>query len=188
MLRSIIFNIFIYSGFSVLAQLPNNLQHNYSVTYDGQADSLLQRRLLTLDSIQHYSEKQYVVIKDEYDSIDRIYTELSNTFQQKSDSLNALTLPTGIITSKIDSIQTLKEQKLSAIKAQADELKQSCIQKIEQLDLPEEINVKVKGYTNSLDKLDISVPKTEINFPYSQFEKITRYFTTSNEKSVVFER
>jgi hypothetical protein len=172
MLQYIIFSISLSFGFSALAQLPNNLQHNYSVTYDKQADSHLQQKLRALDSIQQHTEKQYGRIKDEYDSIDRFYTELSNRFQQKSDSLKALNLPTEKVTSKIDSINAVKEQKLSVIKTEAEELKQSCIQKIEQLDLPEEINKKVKGYANSLGKLDISVPKTEIKFPNSQLKEL----------------
>jgi hypothetical protein len=172
MLYRSLFLIFFFLSQSAFSQLPDSLQLIFSVTYNGPAESLLQQKLRTLDSIQQHTEKQYGIIRAEYDSIDQVYTELSKTFQQKSDSLNDLHLPTEKITFKIDSLNAVKEQKLLVIKAKTEELKQSCIQKFELLDLPKEINVNVKEYTNSLDKLDISVPKTEIKFPNSQLKEL----------------
>jgi hypothetical protein len=148
-----------------VAGLPGYAQVTDSLHLHFQTDSLIQEKFQKLDSIQEHTEKKYTELKSEYDSIELAYTSLTDKLQRQSDSLKAIDLPADELTSLVDSINHLKEQKLSDIKAKSEELKKASLQKIEELNLPPEISAKVSEYTSSLNKLDISLPKTEFNLP-----------------------
>jgi hypothetical protein len=148
-----------------VAVLPGYAQLTDSLQVHFQTDSLIREKFQTLDSIQEYTGKKYTELKSEYDSIELAYGSLTDKLQRQRDSPKAIDLPADGLTSRVDSINYLKEQKLAAIKAKADDLKKESLRKIEELNLPPEVSAKVNAYTNSLAKLDISLPKTEFDFP-----------------------
>jgi hypothetical protein len=123
--------VVIGSGLSLLsyAQLPDTLLVSVSM------DSLLQQKLQALDSIQQLTGKQYTALKQQYDSIEQTYTSLATTLQQRVDSLNLVGSPTEKLISQIDSLNSLKEQKLWDVRTKAQKQKRSSLDKMESLSL-----------------------------------------------------
>jgi hypothetical protein len=166
MIRSIFIIALIIVSRSGFSQIKDSL----TLSFD--ADSLLLQKLRIMDSIQYETKNQYSTLKHEYDSIELEFSLLADKLQYQADSLNNLNLPVESLTSRIDSINNLKEQKLSGLKAKAEELKHTSRQRIADLDLPPKINAKLVEYATVLDKLDISLPKTELVFPSFELDGV----------------
>jgi hypothetical protein len=156
-IRINILTILTLTCLEVFSQIPDSLLLP--------VDSLLQTKFQAVDSIQRSTDQQFKSLKNEYDSIEHAYTSLSGSLQQKADSLSNIGLPSEKFASRIDSLITIKEQKLNTLKTKAEALKKKSLQKMEDLDLPREISQKVGDYTNSLNNFDIALPKPEIDFP-----------------------
>lgn len=135
-------------------------------------DSLYATQLQTLDSLQRQTELQYQAIKSEYDSIHNEYANITNDLQSRIDSLNNIGQPFEELTSKLDSINSVKEEKLFEVKQKAESIKQKAKEKINGLNLPKEISGEVSKYTAALDQLDISLPATEFKIPAFNLKEI----------------
>jgi hypothetical protein len=139
---------------------PQNID---SLWFSG--DSVLQVKMQKVDSIHKSTKLQFKSLKDEYDSVQNFYASQSLFLQRIADSLNNIGLPSEKYTFKIDSINNVKEQKLNSVKIKVQEVKQRGIERIDDLDLPPELNGKLEEYTKALNSLDIGLLKAEIDFP-----------------------
>jgi hypothetical protein len=135
-------------------------------------DSLYASQLLQLDSLQQQTEIQYQAIKNEYDSINNTYAKINSDLQNQIDSLSNMGQPIEALTSKLDSINNVKEEKLFAVKQKAENVKQKAKEKIGELNLPKEVSGEVSKYTAELDQLDISLPASEFKIPEFNLKEI----------------
>jgi hypothetical protein len=143
------------------AQVPDTLLGELTMP----VDSALEEQLAELDSIQQTANDELAALKGEYDSLSAGYESLGQRLQHQIDSLNRLKLPTRTLTAKLDSVSREKEEKLAALTRKAEDAKQSVKEKINNLNLPDEVNGPVNEYTRALDRLDISLPSTEFRLP-----------------------
>lgn len=128
-------------------------------------DSLYQKQLHELDSVQQQTKKEYTRLKNEYDSVDQHIGSSIAKIQRTTDSLGNLNLPTGTYTKKLDSLKLVKESKLDSIKSKTQALKEQSAKKIQNLKLRPNVNQEVQHFTQALNKLDVSLPNTDLNFP-----------------------
>lgn len=135
-------------------------------------DTLYSSQLQKLDSLQRQTEIQYQSIKNEYDSITKVYSKLSSDLQHQIDSLGNLGQPIDKLTAKIDSLNSKKEEKLFALKQKAEGVKHKSKEKINSLNLPKEVSGEVSKYTSALDQLDITLPSTEFNIPQLSLKEV----------------
>ncbi len=135
-------------------------------------DALLQTNLQTLDSIQHQSEQRFNELKQEYDSVEHAFTSITSTLQHQIDSLTNLNQPVEKLTAKLDCISNVKDQKLQGVKQKAEGVKQKAKEKINSLNLPDEVTQEITKYTDALDQLDITLPQGEFNFPELNLDKV----------------
>lgn len=135
-------------------------------------DSLQSIEFKKFDSLQQQTEIHYRALKNEYDSINSTYDSITTNIQNHIDSLSNLDQPVGKITSKVDSINSVKEEKLFAIKQKTEDVKKKAKEKIDQLNLPKEISGEVGKYTSALDQLDITLPDSEFIIPQLNLKEI----------------
>ncbi|MBX2969803.1 MAG: hypothetical protein KF803_10575 [Cyclobacteriaceae bacterium] len=135
-------------------------------------DSLYSTQLQTLDSLQQQTEIQCQAIMSEYDSINSTYSKITNDLQNRIDSLSNMGQPIETLASKLDSINSAKEERLFAIRQKAESVKQKTKEKIDGLNLPKEISGEVSKYTAALDQLDVSLPSSEFNIPQINLKEI----------------
>ncbi|MBX2963965.1 MAG: hypothetical protein KF687_15745 [Cyclobacteriaceae bacterium] len=135
-------------------------------------DSLYSTQFQKLDSIQQQTAIQYQSIKSEYDSITDSYTNLTNKLQTQIDSLSSLDQPFDKLTTKLDSVNRAKEEKIYAIKQKAEGVRQKAKEQIENLNLPKEASGEVNKYKAALEQLDISLPASEFTIPQLNLEEI----------------
>jgi hypothetical protein len=128
-------------------------------------DSLYKKQLHELDSVQQSTKLEFSKLKNEYDSIGRQFENPLAKLQHQADSARNLNLPTNQYTKKIDSLTQLRDGHLAGVKNKADILKQKSTQKINSLKLPPEISKEANGFTQGLNKLDVSLPQSDLNFP-----------------------
>ncbi len=128
-------------------------------------DSIFFEQIGDLDSIQKEAEAQFQNIKKEYDSISLTCSNLTGKIQNQVDSLSNIGQPFEKLTSSIDSINRIKEEKLYTLKQKAEGIKQKVNEKINSLQFPEEVSNEVSRYTAALDQLDLSLPVTDFNIP-----------------------
>ena len=154
-LLSIIFSLTCLAGY---AQAKDSLNIDLP-------DSLYQKQLHQLDSIEQHTNQEFGKLKLEYDSIEQKLGGSISLLQYRKDSLANLNLPTDTYTAKIDSLNRIKEAELAAVKSKAEQLKDRSIGKIEKLKLPPEISKETQLFNQGLSKLDVSLPSTDFNFP-----------------------
>jgi hypothetical protein len=128
-------------------------------------DSLYTTQVQTLDSLKQQTELRFQSIKSEYDSINNACTNITRDLQSRIDSLSNIGQPIETLTSKLDSLNSVKEERLFAIRQRAEGVKQKAKEKIDGLNLPKELSGEVSKYTTSLDQLDISLPASEFKIP-----------------------
>lgn len=145
---------------------PDTTKHQFTL------DSLQSIEFKKLDSIQHKTEIQYLTIKNEYDSINNVYANITNNLQSRIDSLSNIGQPIEKFASKLDSVNSVKEEKLFAVKQKAESVKQKAKDKIGVLNLPKEVSAEVVKYTSALDQLNITLPDTEFNIPQLNLKEI----------------
>lgn len=124
-------------------------------------DSVDQRTLYTLDSIQTAAGNSFDNLKSSYDSINSTAIIEMSTIQSRLDSIKNLNLPTTRLTARLDSLIQWKDAKLDSIRAKVDALKSKVEEKIQSLDLPDELKGKTDELTAMVDKLDVSLPDAE---------------------------
>jgi hypothetical protein len=130
-----------------------------------QPDSLYASQLEQLDSIKQQTSEVLTSLHHQYDSTNQAFSSKLETLNHKKDSLTRLNLPTTSIQQQIDSVEQARLQKLTDLKSRADEVKQNCLDKVNSLQLPSEVGDKVKEYTASLNKVDISLPGSDFTVP-----------------------
>lgn len=150
--------------FFILSYLSGYTQTKDSIGV-AMPDSLYQKQLLELDSVQQSTKREITKLKNEYDSIGKQFENPIAKLQHKRDSLGRLNLPTGSYTKKIDSLSLLRDGHLAGIKNKTEMLKEKSTKKINSLKLPPEISREAQQYTQGLNKLDVTLPKTDLNFP-----------------------
>ncbi len=129
-------------------------------------------QLQKLDSLQQQTEMQYKAIKNEYDSINSAYAKITNDLQNRIDSLNHIGQPIEALTSKLDSLNSVKEEKLFAVMQKAESVKHKAKEKINELNLPKEVSVEVEKYTSALDQLGITLPDSEFIIPQLNLKEV----------------
>lgn len=129
------------------------------------ADSLRSASEQVLDSASAEAFKSCMALKYQYDSIEHKYNSLTQAFQNQIDSLGRINLPSDKFLQKRDSVKAVKEAKLASIKDKLEILKSSTITKIEKLNLPPDLTSKANEYTGAINKLDLSIPTGDLQFP-----------------------
>jgi archaellum component FlaC len=165
--KAVFIAIFLLSCASLFAQSADTLLHVLQPI-----DSLYSFQLQTLDSLQRQTELQCQAIKNQYDSINNAYTNITNDLQSRIDSLNNIGQPLEKFTSKLDSLNRVKEEKLFALKQKVENVKQKTKEKINGLNLPKEVSGEVSKYTTALDQLDITLPASEFKIPAFNLKEI----------------
>ncbi len=130
------------------------------------SDSLKTVQEQKLDSIQNFAANQYYELKNSYDSIVSKTDAQINELNLKVDSLRNLTLPTEKFTSRIDSIQQWKNEEINRITSKFEKLKADINQKINNLELPPQLHEKASEFTSLMDKLDVSIPNTNLSLSF----------------------
>ena len=146
------------SGFYAYAQVSDSVKIALP-------DSLYQKQLHELDSVQQNTKREFSKLKNEYDSIGKQFANPLAKLQHQSDSARNLNLPTDQYTKRIDSLTQLRDGKLAGVKNKADILKSKSTQKISSLKLSPEISKEANNFTQGLSKLDVSLPGSDLNFP-----------------------
>lgn len=144
--------------YSQIQSLPDSLIQTLPLP-----DSLLNDKLIALDSIHSDAKSSFDELKYSYDSITSIANNASSKLQQQIDNLNNQKLPTDKLTTRLDSIAQWKETQLAKVEDKIQGLKTKVDEKISSLDLPDELKDKASAFTTQLDKLDVSFPET--SFP-----------------------
>ncbi len=132
-------------------------------------DSVFKQQVHVLSSAAAHTSSSYIVLRNQYDSIDQNYNSLSSAIQNKADSLSRINQSSIQLLQKKDSISALKEIKLTAIKNKFEILKSNTIGKIDKLNLPPELKNKVSEYTSAINKLDLSIPTANFQLPSINF-------------------
>lgn len=83
--------------------------------------------------------------------------------QSKIDSLQSLQLPTGKYTAKLDSINQKREKIVATLNEKIGDLKSKTLDKINNLELPPELNDKVSSVTNNIE--GFKLPVKDLNIP-----------------------
>lgn len=81
------------------------------------------------------------------------------------DSLTKINVPVNQRIRTIDSLNQIKDKKLSTISGKVEEIKTNSIDKIRQLNLPPEFQEKLNEYTAVIDKLDVTLPTSQFKVP-----------------------
>lgn len=125
-------------------------------------DTIGNKQLQSLDSIQSRADESFNSLKHSYDSITSIADRASSQIERCIDSLNNINLPASHLTNKLDSIAQWKDENLKGIQAKVDDLKSKLNEKIYSLDLPEELTEKSQQVTALVDKYDVTFPDTSL--------------------------
>ena len=125
--------------------------------------SVNQKSLHTLDSIQTAASHSLNKLKLSYDSVKTTTERELRRIQSRIDSLINFNLPANKLTHKLDSIARWKDEKLNAIQSKVDGLKGKVAEKIQSLQLPDELKDKTSELTSLIDNLDVSMP--DATFP-----------------------
>lgn len=115
-----------------------------------------------LDSIRESVAGEFGSLKNSYDSVTSVADQASKKIQQRIDSLNNLQLPVVHLTQKLDSIAAWKEKKLSVVNNKVNDLKKKVADKVQSLDVPDELKDKAQELTSVVDKLDASLPTNQL--------------------------
>lgn len=128
-------------------------------------DSINDRNLQKIDSIQLAVTSSFQSLNNQYDSIDQAYLKITRNLQNQIDSLQQIGQRADKLIYKIDSLNAVKEEKLFALKAKGEKLKSDVREKLNSLSLPPELSGKITEYTNALDHIDVSLPGTAFSIP-----------------------
>ncbi len=160
MIRLFAIGVMLSIGLPLQAQVLDSLKLNFTVQ-----DTLYKKAFQTLDSVQNETIKSYGKIKHQFDSIEAHYNNVKSKVHHSIDSLSKLKLPTNRFTLRLDSLDQLKEERLTSLRNKIDSVKANTISKINQSKLPPEIQTKVSEYTSLLDKVDLSLPSSNLEIP-----------------------
>ncbi|MCU0397613.1 MAG: porin family protein [Cyclobacteriaceae bacterium] len=149
------------------AQQPSNIISGY--------DSLIDTKLKAFDSLQVSSSRQFNALKDEYDSFNNHLNSATAKLQHQMDSLQGLGESWQPYQSKLDSLRSVHERKLSNLVNRADSLRSNVIQHIEDLKLPGELSSLAVPFTQTLNEFDITLPDASFNFTLPDEIKIPSF-------------
>jgi SMC interacting uncharacterized protein involved in chromosome segregation len=100
------------------------------------SDTLLQKSIQKADSItltfQSKADSLNALYQNQFLKIDGVRNQL----QTKIDSLNNLKLPTESLTRKLDSLNRVKDTKISALTKKVDDLKAKATEGLKEIQLP----------------------------------------------------
>ena len=126
-------------------------------------DTLLLKSIQKADSItlsfQSKADSLNALYQSQFSKIDGVRNQL----QTKIDSLNDLRLPTETLTRKLDSLNRVKDVKISSLTKKVDDLKAKATEGLKEIQLPpqlqepmQKLQSSIQGY--SLPSLDTATP------------------------------
>ncbi len=163
-----IFNLLIFAAISSFAQelIGDSLAQKINnsrvlATLDSIPTSLPQLpdtllpKFQKADSLRTEFNTQAGKLKSEYDeTMGKIDSE-KQRLNSSIDSLQHLSLPTGKYTRKLDSLNTVRTQKVNDLNAKLTDLKSKTTGKLHALDLPPEYKGPVESATKNIDGLSL---------------------------------
>ncbi len=128
-----------------------------------------------LDSIQTSFYKGADSLKAEYQYKLAKLDSSKKKLQSKIDSLSSIGMPTEKYTAKLDSVNTKYAETVSSLNNKIEKLKSNTIGKMNDLQLPPELQQQVSSITQNVDgfKLagkDLNIPALHVNSPIAGLE------------------
>lgn len=124
------------------------------------ADSITTLQLQKADSIQQAFQRGANEITEEYQRATAPIDSTQQVLQNKIDSLNSLSLPTHKLSAKMDSLQQLKGNQLSAANGKLDKLKSKTVSGMNEVTLPPQMQQPVDQFKQSVNGYSISDSKS----------------------------
>jgi hypothetical protein len=85
--------------------------------------------------------------------------------QRQIDSLGNAGIPVENLMMQLDSLQTAMENVLTDFTARAETIKQTAMNNIQRLGLPEELSEQVENYSSIINRFNLSLPDAEMALP-----------------------
>lgn len=145
-----------------LLHQPLDSIHQVTGSLNGASDSLAMGPRHSLDSVQNAAAGALQDVQNSYDSVNTVANRAMTGIQHRMDSLNALQLSTEGLTGELDSVAQWKAQKLNTLDQKSEKLKQQFTQKIDSLDLPDDLQAEAKALTAKIDGVNIADPTTAL--------------------------
>jgi hypothetical protein len=151
-----------YSGNDSLSHLPNL------------PDSLLPS-FNKMDSIRNGFNKEADSLKNAYEHELTKIDKATITIKGKIDSLGRLQLPPGKLTTKLDSINQVRQNTTAKFTSKADVLKAKTTDKLNALDLPPQYKEPLQSITGKVDGFNLNTDFAkipEVNIPGYSMPKV----------------
>ena len=140
---------------------PFNSAESFSTTTLSDTLGILSIRL---DSIGINTRRDIDSLKNLYHSKANNLINLAKRYHSKIDSLQQLQLPADKYTPRIDSIKQQLTSLENNVTSKIDSIQKKALDKINQLNLPEELKDKVSTLTNSINGLNLENLKSKLAF------------------------
>jgi hypothetical protein len=153
----LVFALFLIA-FSLRAQVGDTLRipalpiDSISARYLDKFDSIQSGFYHDADSLKQSVQSMFVSLDTSRDAI-----------QSKIDSLQHLQLPTGELTTKLDSIQNKRTELVQSLNQKVEDLKSKTISRVNDLTLPPELQSKVSSLTDQFENFQL--PVKDMNIP-----------------------
>lgn len=123
-----------------------------------------------LDSIQTCFYKGADSLKSEYRARLAKLDSSKNGLQSKIDSLSSLNLPADKYTAKLDSVNNKYNETVSSLNSRMEELKSNTVGKVQDLQLPSELQGQASALTQKIEDFrlpvkDLNIPALDVNNP-----------------------
>lgn len=152
-LLGLLFSFFLTTG--ALAQKLDSL--NFIMP----SDTLLQKSIHKADSItltfQSKADSLNALYQKQFSKIDGVRNQL----QTKIDSLNNLKLPTESLTHKLDSLNRVKDTKISSLTKKVDDLKVKATEGLKEIHLPPQLQEPMQKLQSSIQDYSLPALKTD---------------------------
>jgi hypothetical protein len=126
------------------------------------SDTLLQKSIQKADSItltfQSKADSLNALYQNQISKIDGARSQL----QSKIDSLNNLKLPTESLTRKLDSLNSVKDAKISSLTKKVDDLKSKATQGLKEIQLPPQLQEPMQKLQSSIQGYSLPALKTDM--------------------------
>jgi len=144
--------------FASLILLPTWLKAQHDSPIHEIPSSIESRTLHRLDSIQLFGAAQYAGLRRTYDSTVNLANIAIEHLYGKIDSLQKRRVATDHLTSKLDSIITLRNNSIATVTSKFEKLKSTVNIALNELNLPPELHNQANNVTSMMSKLDITKP------------------------------
>jgi len=148
------------------------------------SDTLLQKSIQKADSItltfQSKADSLNALYQNQFSKLDGVRNQL----QTKIDSLNNLKLPTESLTRKLDSLNRVKDTKISALTKKVDDLKAKATDGLKEIQLPPQLQEPMQKLQSSIQGYSLPALKTDMpGIPSLEMSKLinTKLPTLTNQ-------